>query len=71
MTPEHGMQLHLCERDMGVVTLSNEVKLDNLRGIHLKAGGNLNITATGDVSLGDPQITIHGEKGGARHTRAR
>jgi len=48
---------------MGVVTLSNEVKLDNLRGIHLKAGGKLNITASGDVSLEAPQVTIHGEKG--------
>ena len=63
LTTEHGMQLRLCECDMGVVTLSNEVKLDNLRGIHLKAGGKLNITASGDVSLEAPQVTIHGEKG--------
>jgi len=63
LTTEHGMQLRLCECDMGVVTLSNEVKLDNLRGIHLKAGGKLNITATGDVSLEAPRVTIHGEKG--------
>lgn len=57
------MQLRLCECEMGVVTLSNEVKLDNLRGVNLSASGNLNITAAGNVSIAAPRITIYGEDG--------
>ncbi len=60
---ESGMQLRLCQCEMGVETLDNQVMLDNLSGINIKGGGALHILAKGQVSIEGNQVSISGAEG--------
>ena len=63
LTTEHGMQLNLRQGDMGVVTLKNQVMLDDLKGINIKGRGTLHIMACGTVRLEGKTVSIYGKEG--------
>lgn len=62
LTTEHGMQLRLCQCDMGLVTLANRVMLDDLSGISISGKSEVHILAAGDVRIEGTSVTLSGAK---------